>query len=466
MGLNKQIAFCTRPTWISDIPEVTTPDKLPIPFLLPRISCGSFTFIRDLGIIGFDGVALIPTRFEESFHPFLEGYLRCFSHETQQCAYYGTSLGIENTALAYSVFKQMGLATRQTDLCLEGGNVQCFVTPDGRRGAVIGIGSLLMNYAYHKSNKTLKRDLHFTGFSAKFPKTITPDFLRTLALRFKLHELFTQKIDLTRRLDEQRRQVRVPTPDSETISTVVSKLWALRLAILKTRFSNDILDPFRVLYCQMPFVIKESHDYTTWAELCIERLPQKLSRGLEATSQTMATVLGIPADRMGFVLQTAYHIDMAMNTSPHGDVLLHDPQKVSPQASPVFQSNRTIVDDIVFSTFGMPTLADDTTINESVLHALGLRVFRVAGAFTRNKATVLNLINGVFIDHGEHRIFLAAGCADDSDFSEQIDAFRRVLQDHFGYTLALIPQAPSKWLYDHWAGVRCITLETSPGDVG
>ncbi|MGE4169843.1 MAG: hypothetical protein AB7F28_03895 [Candidatus Margulisiibacteriota bacterium] len=471
--IKKLVAVSSRLPWLSGDADLIPLTQTDVIRDFPRTVGHSFHYIRDLGVVRPDGVALLPFHCFEEQCVFLGTYMDHFCEGTPWNYELGKGIYMDQKQQARSAFLNSGHRLYQTNLCLEGGNVQYFLTANGEQGAVVGMSTLLMSYAYLKSTKHLNRKSTFSPFSAKLPETLTLDFLKNLALRFKVYELFEK-------LKQKNKEYQFcldwgtnPIKERNTLLNVIGKMMALQTAFRGSESPSPTLLGY---YNQLNALKLTYPNYTQWATATLQNAPLRLASGLENTCQALALALGVSVGNLGILLPIEYHLDMFMAISPEGKALLNDPQRVEQalKKSPHYSAYPTVEEGRPHHESEILEIQEAVRVNEAVLQDLGLEVFRVAGTFKLNPTmprtfpedTVMNLMNGVFIDYRGSKLFVTAGPA--QGFQELMpfaESFKTQLES-LGYSLFLLPPELSTALLAQNAGFHCVTQsrDFSPSD--
>lgn len=243
---------------------------------------------------------------------------------------------------------EMNLPLKKAKTCIEGGNCRIFTGADGKPKAIVGYNSLIL------SMMSLRRQKYFENHPNRFRQLM--------------------------------KRAPPPHPDS------------IRIA------KNDWFFFTKQQKICMNFLSREeAHRYY--------EIGQEIEVMIEMTKRKIAEELEIPIQRIAFVYQERFHIDMELFAGPDDFVFLHDEEqmlhlqkKIPPPQAPFIQET------IKHSEKSFERCKAMLQKNCEILQKIGCKPVLVPGVLdsTENPGEVINFMNGILLD-GDKPYFLTNG---------------------------------------------------------
>ncbi len=391
-------------------------------------------FVRDWRVVRLDGSHLIPSSLDSTKATLQLKAMMPLSSILliQSCAgHLGQGLRAISRKEAIQTCEDLGIRYETGKTAIEGGNCLLFMHEDNTPRALIGIHSLFLSYmTIEESGYFLEKEEEL----AKLTDAITPSeesirIARNIALS-------KERIDLHAELAQVRENRDTDLHIYQAkLSEIQKKLFKLPT---ETAWKASLLTP------------PSDADKETY-----RLAAAKLEACLELTKSKIAEEIGVPQDKIAFLLQNDFHIDLETSPIPGSrQVLVHDEQSVIGSLS-LIRVNRIaqkILDKYLTSSKAcLASNQEILRINGERLKAIGCEMLPIAGNYDSPSAARANFINGIWVQNKGKLCFLT----NDADMPQ--------LNKHFSDTMhELFPHIDIRFIDHRYigtssGGIHCLT---------
>lgn len=349
-------------------------------------------FVRDWRVVRLDGSHLIPSSLDSTKATLQLKTMMPLSSSPLilSCAgHLGRGLYEVSRSEAIKTCEDLGIPYEKGRTAIEGGNCLLFMHEDNTPRALIGIHSLFLSYmTLQESGYFLEKEEELT----KLTDAITPSeesirIARNIALS-------KERIDLHSELAHAREN---RTTDllvyQAKISEIQAKLFKLPS---ETKWKESLL---------IPPSDAEKETYRMAAA--------QLEACLEMTKSKIAEELGIPQEKIAFLLQNDFHIDLEMSAIPgKKQVIVHSEQNAIDNLPMIRVARRveTIFNKYITSSkTRLPSNQESLRVNQERLKAIGCEIIPIAGNYDAPGASHENFINGIWIQAERKMHFVTNG---------------------------------------------------------
>lgn len=200
---------------------------------------------------------------------------------------------------------------------------------------------------------------------------------------------------------------------------------------------------------------------------------------IKLTKSIISLDLGIPLDRIVFVPQRNYHIDLEMNVTPSGEVLLHDPQKVVDTVENLLIKRSNTEEEVQLleeflqeAKHEVELHAETVALIKQTLETAGFTVKLLPLSFiAKDKKVHLNYANGIFeknkskVESGARKrrksqpawVYFTSGPSLKSENNLHKHAVKLITNEISDLKIVAI-QGLSQFIFMTHGGLRCLSL--------